>query len=132
MTLRLNSARDAIAAGRLGLWLLGRRQHAAAQKRRAFPTRVRNGTSTLAARFAQLICPWRTYEYAGSRVILGAILGVNPQYAKNLMQAGYRSRLPPKHAQRLAGFLELHASKCDALARELRAYAQDRTLVKNG
>ena len=121
-----------IDAGRIGLWLLGGRQHAAAQKRRAFPTRVCNGTSTLAARFAQLICPWRTYEYAGSRVILGAILGVNPQYAKNLMQAGYRSRLPPKHAQRLAGFLELHASKCDALARELRAYAQDRTLVRDG
>jgi hypothetical protein len=34
-------------------------------------------------------------------------------------------------ARRLPDYFEQRLSECEALARELRAYAQDRTLVKN-
>lgn len=117
---------DPVAAGRLGLWLLGKRNHKAAQQRVAFPNRVYR--QTLVLRFVGLICPWYVSEYPGSKIILGAICGIGALYARNLLKPGVK--LPPKHARRMADFLGNHASQCDALAHELRDYAQQQERSK--
>lgn len=108
-----------IDAGRLGLWLLSQRSHKAKLRRVAFPQR--DWPQTLVMRFVRLICQWHVYEYAGSKIILGAICGIGPDYARNLMKRS--SRLPPKHARMLAAYLSNHASQCEALAAEMRDYA---------
>lgn len=109
-----------VAAGRIGLWLLGKRQHRAAIRRVAFPHRDNVGT-TFVIRFVRLILPWRVWEYPGETRYLAALLGIAESYAHNLMKPSVR--LPSKHALRLADSLSNHASQCEALAAELRAYA---------
>lgn len=110
---------DAVSAGRLGLWLLSRRSHKAAQRRVAFPQREWSGT--LSNRFERLICQWQVYQYPGARIVLAAILGIAPSYARQLLKRG--TRLPAKHARMLAAYLVNHASQCEALAAEMRDYA---------
>lgn len=117
---------DPVAAGRLGLWLLSRRSHHAAQKRVAFPEREWRGT--LSNRFERLICQWHVYQYPGARIVLAAILGIAPSYARQLLKPGVK--LPAKHARKMADFLGNHASQCDALAHELRDYAQQQERSK--
>ena len=75
----------------------------------------------LVNRFAQLLMPWHVYEYPGARIVLAGILGIAPSYARPLLKPSYRSELPPRHASRLAGYLEAHAAESQALALELRA-----------
>lgn len=115
-----------IDAGRLGLWLLSRRSHNAAQKRVAFPQR--DWASTLSKAWERLIAPWYVYQYPGAPKILAAVLGVSPSYARQLLKPGVK--LPPKHARRMADFLGNHASQCEALAHELRDYAQQQERSK--
>ena len=117
---------DPVSAGRLGLWLLSRRSHRAAQKRIAFPARV--WSSTYVCRFARLIAPWRCYEYPGAAVVLAGLCGISRGYANNLLKPS--QKLPAVHAHRLANYLEAHAAECDALARELRVYADSGNLAK--
>jgi hypothetical protein len=117
---RLPSGLTPVAAGRLGLWLLGKRQHTAAEKRTAFPAR-RIFDDTYVRRFERLITPWRIYEYCGSERFLAAILGICRGYAHNLLKPG--ARLPSRHARKLADYLAIHASQCEVLAAELRSYA---------
>jgi len=112
---------SAVDVGRVGLWLLSRRSHRAAQKRIAFPARVRSGTR--AQDFARLILPWHAYEYPGATRFLAGLLGIKASYAKNLLKPSWGRKLPVQHARRLAQYLEGHASACDALAHELRQYA---------
>lgn len=116
-----------IDAGRLGLWLLSRRSHKAAQKRVAFPQRA--WASTLAKAWERLIAPWYVFQYPGAPKILAAVLGVSPSYARQLLKPGVK--LPPKHARRMADYLTNHASQCEALAHELRDYAaaQERSKI---
>ena len=111
-----------IDAGRLGLWLLSKRSHNAAQKRVAFPQR--DWPSTLAKAWERLIAPWYVFQYPGAPKILAAILGVSLGTARQLLKPGVT--LPAKHARRMADFLANHASQCDALAHELRVYADSR------
>ena len=119
----LPSGLSPVTAGRLGLWLLGKRQHTAATKRVAFPTRARFGT-TFPLRLARLITPWKIYEYPGVERFLSGLLGIAPSYAHNLLKPSHK--LSAKHARRMADFLANHASQCDALAHELRVYADSR------
>ena len=112
-----------VAAGRLGLWLLGKRSHNAAERRLAFPQRATLTTSYV-HRFVRLIVPWRIIEYPGAQRYLAALLGISSGYANNLLKPS--QHLPAKHALRLADYLANHASECEALAAELRAYAAAR------
>lgn len=112
---------DAVQAGRMGLWLLGVRQHRAALRRVAFPS-VRH--TTLVWRFTRLTVRWKISEYPGMARFLSAVLGIAPSYARNLLKPS--AELPAKHARRMADFLANHASQCDALAHELRVYADSR------
>ena len=118
----LPSGLSPVVAGRLGLWLLGKRNHKAAQRRVAFPTRE-HGETTLAGRFARLIVPWKIYEYPAPQRFLSELLGIAPSYARNLLKPSWDKKLPAKHARALANYLEKRASQCEALAHELRDYA---------
>lgn len=108
-----------IDAGRLGLWLLSRRSHNAAQKRVAFPQR--DWPSTLSKAFERLIAQWYVWQYPGAPVILAEVLGIAPSYARQLLKPG--TPLPAKHARKMADYLSNHASQCEALAAEMRDYA---------
>jgi len=108
-----------IDAGRCGLWLLALRSHKAASKRIAFPQR-HVWLSSFAARVGKILTPWRIHEYPGTSRFLAGLCGVSRQTAYGWI---YGKRLPRKHAIRLSQYLEQHASECEALARELRAYA---------
>jgi len=110
-----------VEAGRLGLWLLSRRSHNAAQRRIAFPSR--GGRRELIHRWCALIVPWKIYEYPGAERMLATLCDISPASAHQYLKASWGNKLPRVHARRLAQYLESHASQCDALARELRAYA---------
>jgi hypothetical protein len=62
--------------------------------------------------------------------MLAAICGIAISSAHAYLKPS--RHLPGKHAVRLADYLDAHASQELALAQELRAYAQGRTLAKNG
>ena len=111
---------DPVAAGRLGLWLLGKRNQKAAQRRVAFPTRVNPG-KIFSSRFARLITPWKIYEYPGVERFLSGLLGISHAYAHNLLKPSHK--LSAKHARKLAAYLSDHAAQCEALAAEMRDYA---------
>jgi hypothetical protein len=117
---------DPVKAGRLGLWLLGKRNHFAAKKRRGWP--LREGTGTLASRFVCLIAPWELREYPGQRKLLAALLGVAESYAKRLMQRS--GRLPAKHARRLAAVCAEREAACRALADDLDRYATEQEALE--
>jgi hypothetical protein len=80
-------------------------------------------------RWCELIVPWTVHEYPGEDRMLAAICSIAISSALAYLKPS-RHR-PRKHAVRLVDYLEAHASQELALALELRAYAQDRTLVKN-
>ena len=110
-----------VDVGRLGLWLLGRRSHNAAKKRIPFPKAIDLRTASLLRRAAALICGWEVWEYPGAPRCLGAIIVVRASSAERYLRPS--RDVPRKHAIRLAEYLESHASECEALAAELRAYA---------
>lgn len=114
----LPSGLSPVHAGRIGLWLLGVRQHNAAERRVAFPP-VRH--TTLVWRFTRLTVRWKIIEYPGMARFLSAVLGIAPSYARNLLKPS--ATLPAKHARKLAAYLSNHASACEALAAEMRDYA---------
>ena len=111
---------DPVTAGRLGLWLLGRRSHNAASRRVAFPIR-KNPPGNLVSRFARLIAPWLIFEYPGSEAVIAGICAIKRGYAHDLLKPSFR--LPSKHAITMAHYLARHASQCEALSAELLAYA---------
>ena len=117
---------DPVTAGRFGLWLLGRRSHNAANRRLPLPRPIDLGTATLLRRFAALICAWDVWEYPGAPRCIGAILGIEASSAKRYLWR----EVPRRHAERLADYLEGHAAECQALAAELRAYADSKKLYR--
>jgi hypothetical protein len=119
---RLPQGLSPVQAGRLGLWLLGNRAQKAAAKRIAFPP-VCPVTAPITRRYASLMVRWRICEYPGAARFLSALLGIAPSYARNLLKPS--GVLRAHHALRLAESLDYHASQCDALAAELRAYARE-------
>ena len=124
-----------VTAGRWGLWLLSRRSYRAARKRTAFPARRKWGHNghwghRLIHRWCELIVPWTVHEYPGEDRMLAAICGIAISSAHAYLKPS--RHLPRRHAARLSDYLMAHAAECEALARELRAYAQDlNPLAKN-
>jgi hypothetical protein len=110
-----------VDAGRFGLWLLGKRNHRAAERRRRSSFRAYSGT--LLSRFASIVSPWKVYEYPGAEVLIGRLCGVSEGRAHNLLcQRG--AELPSHHARVLADYVERFDGP--AVARELRTYAAER------
>jgi hypothetical protein len=116
-----------VDAGRLGLWLLGKRNHRAASRRRALPSRVYG--RSLADRFRGLITPWRVYEYPGTLAFMAELCGVGVETVRNWCKRGYR--LPPHQARRMSGYLRSHAAEELALADELEAIAKQEELLRS-
>jgi hypothetical protein len=117
---------DAVQAGRIGLWLLSRRSHKAALQRVVFPQRDWHASFVL--RFVRLLAQWKICEYPGTGHYLATVLGISHSYARNLLKPSWK--LPGKHALKMADYLVNHASQCDALAHELRAYAAAENIRK--
>jgi len=113
-----------VAAGRWGLWLLGRLSHNRA-KHRAFVVSPRKGAN-IVCRFLNLMLPWSVDTYPGHKRALaemcgGVCVGTVDQwmYVEN--------RLPVKRALRLAEICEAQAAAYSALGVEFREYAERRT-----
>lgn len=115
---------DPVEAGRFGLWLLSKRQHHRALRRRAIP-RPRVRAWTLARAVMTHLAPWHVWEYPGERRLLSGLLGIAESYANNLLKPSFV--LPAQHALALAEYLEGHASAASALAHELREHAASRS-----
>ena len=114
---RLPRGLSPVTAGRFGLWLLGRRASAAAEKRDAFPHR--RASSVIANRATRALLPWYVSEYPGAARWLGALCGVGNGTARNWL-SGSR-RMPSRHAATLATYLENVAAILQLRALEIRA-----------
>ena len=108
-----------VQAGRLGLWLLGKRSHNKALRRTVSAKHVPTGG--VVDKLQALVAPWQVYEYPGFRKILGAWTGVSWKTAKEWLYG--KRALPRKHAATLAAIAEQRAAEFAALAAELRAIA---------
>ena len=116
-----------VDVGRVGIWLLSRRSHKAAQRRIAFPSRAWVWHSDgFVKRFERLILGWRIHEYPGSAKFLAELLCISQSSAAQYLKPSWSRKLPPKHAITLATYLESRASECQALAAELKVYAKVR------
>jgi len=111
---------DPVTAGRFGLWLLGQRNHRAAQRRRRGSLRVYPASD--ASRFARLVCPWIIAEYPGAEVLISQLCGVSEVTAEGWLRR--TKPLPSRHARVLADYVERFDGV--GVARELRAYADER------
>jgi hypothetical protein len=109
-----------IDAGRLGLWLLGKRNHRAAARRRVHPTRVYKDAPL--GHWASVVAPWRAQEYPGPYRLIAALCGVSDRTAKRWMACP--DELPASHARRLADYIRRFDGP--AVARELEVYAAAR------
>jgi hypothetical protein len=115
-----------VDAGRLGLWLLGQRNHRRAVKRRErrYRTRV-YPIGGLVARWARICAPWYAYEYPGAEILLMRVCGISEATAEDLLARSDASgRLSVRNARKLADYVERFDGP--AVARELRAYADER------
>ena len=115
-----------VEAGRIGLWLLGQRNHRAALRRRSSAFRAYKPSRL--SRFASIATPWLVREYPGCEVLLSRLCGVCERTAEQWLSG---KELPSHHARTLADFIERFDGP--AVARELRAYAAERDKrVKRG
>lgn len=106
---------DPVDAGRLGLWLLAKRKQKRAQAP-VFPDPVYG--DHLAAKVAHVLIPWRLSGYPGASRYFAKLCGVSSITTRRWLRGVYP--IPRRHALTLAGFLQGHASMCEALAHELR------------
>ena len=114
---RLPQGLDPVTAGRFGLWLLGKRASVAASKRVAFPPRRDSVGSVATAVRAWL--PWAIVEYPGRARWLAALCGVQTETARSWLYRG--RRMPTKHADKLATYLENVAAILQLRALEIRS-----------
>lgn len=111
-----------VEVGRMGLWLLGKRQHRLAKKRRA-RNRTRAYLRCLAGRWGMVVCPWRVWEYPTAEILIARLCGVAEATAHHWLMSK-EDILPAKHARTLADYVERFDGP--AVARELRKYADER------
>lgn len=107
---------DPVTAGRFGLWLLGKRSHARAQKRTYRAVGVRGISVT--GRLVNLILPWTVEEYPGYLRVLAEICGVSIRTVPHWIN-GTRP-LPLKHCHTLLRIAEQHELDARLIAEELR------------
>jgi hypothetical protein len=120
---RLPAGLTPVQVGRMGLWLLGKRNQARARRRTYEVTRALEG-HTLNRRWVRLVCRWSIAEYPGWIRAFASALGLEPRTAKAyLMQ---RNRLPVKHAVRLLELSREYRSEWDELIIDLEAYVAER------
>src|SRR5262245_42930550 len=113
-----------VDAARLGLWLLGKRDHRAAIRRRVHPTRVYKDGPL--GRWASIAAPWRAQESPGPYRLIAGICDVSDRTAKRWMACPHE--LPSSHARQLADYIRRFDGL--AVARELEAYAATRDAAK--
>lgn len=105
-------------ASQIARWLLGRREHNKALRRRAFvPARE---ARSLADQFALLKTPWPVAVYPGAARWLAGVLDVKLRTAEALL--GGRARLTERHARRMVSYLEASIARERAALEELREY----------
>jgi hypothetical protein len=126
-TMPLPPGLSPVDAGRLGLWLLGQRNHRAAVKRRR-PYRHRVYLSPPAARWARVAACWSVGSYPGAEVLISQLCDVSESTAKHWLRS--HRDLPAHHARTLADYVE--GFDGPAVARMLREYAdaRDKRLIK--
>ena len=112
----------------MGLWLLGNRNHRAAQRRNAFVERV-YPVSGLQRRWVRLVCRWSIYEYPGWTRAFAVALGIPLPTAKNYLFREDRN-LPFKHAVRLLELSKEYEAEWRDLVRDLEAYVAERSQPK--
>jgi len=111
-----------VQAGRFGLWLLGRRSHARAKKRRFHVSREPG--YGLVSRFITLLLPWTIEEYPGHLRALSELFGVSPRTVEDWL---YRpERLPAKQAERMQLICRERAAAFEQLATEFEALSVER------
>jgi hypothetical protein len=108
-----------VEAGRIGLWLLGKRNQRAAIRRRRNTFRAYG--PALINRFTRIVCPWLACEYPGAEFFISRLCGVSPRTVEGWIRG--RS-LSSRHARTLADYIEDFDGP--GVARELRAYADER------
>lgn len=101
-------------------WVLGRRSHYRASKRKAHPSPVKIFRS-FAERQLRLLVPWTLYEYPGLTRFAAAVFGVASETARKIIDGN--KPLPFKQAATLAGMLEERGLAYLKAAEECRAYA---------
>lgn len=101
-------------------WVLGRRHHLRALKRKAHPTPI-NEFRSFAERQLRLLVPWTLYEYPGLTRFAAAIFGVASETARKIIDGN--KPLPFKQAATLADILEERGRAYLKAAEECRAYA---------
>jgi hypothetical protein len=119
---RLPPGLDPVAAGRWGLWLLGNRSHNRSIGSQTCPP-LYGGDRIIGHVYTQL-APWKRFEYPGRIKYLADVLGVSRETARKY--SGCQRDLPPKHALRLADYLEAKAIRLKELAEALRSEALQR------
>lgn len=116
---------DPVKAGRLGLWLLGKRNQARAARRRFHPTREHVGglVGGPVSRLLDILLPWTVHEYPGQIKALAALIGgIREATAKDYL---YRpENLSKRGAERLAQFCDDRAAMFAGLAKEFAAMAE--------
>ena len=110
----------------MGLWLLGRRNHRRALKRREWRFRKREyPIGCTFTRWARIAAPWHANEYPGAEILMMRLCGVAEATARDwLCRSDAASRVSAQHARELADYIEPYDGP--AVARELRAYADRR------
>ena len=110
----------------MGLWLLGKRNHRRALKRRDWRYRKRAyPIDCTVARWARIAAPWHANEYPGAEILIMRLCGVSEVTARNwLTRSDERFKVPAHQARALADYIE--ALDGPEIARQLRAYAERR------
>ena len=106
-----------VDAGRLGLWLLGKRNHHAALKRTVHNRREYK--PGLVGLWCGIAAPWRAQEYPGPYRLLAHVCGVSLSTAETW--CARPSDLPARRALAMADYIE--AFDGPAVAQALREYA---------
>lgn len=111
-----------VEAGRIGLWLLGKRKQRQAQAARESAFFLRAFGPSFAGRFCAIVTPWKMGSYMRGEFLLARLCAVSERRAEAWLST--RLMLPARHARTMADYVERFDGV--GLARELRAYADER------
>lgn len=95
---------------------LGRRSHARAALRTPNPVRNDNGADLV--RLANILWPWKVFEYPGRERMAAHVLGISKHTAHKLMAPSH-GKLGPSHKARIAHYVRAHIARLEAFLAEL-------------
>jgi len=117
-----------VMAGRMGLWLLGNRQHRRSLHRvTSVPINARAPAKGMVAEACDLLAIWTVTQYPGRNKVLANILGIGIRTAEKYCSCR-DGKLPARHAARLSDYLETKAHQELDLAYRLREYGTARAI----